>query len=86
MSDQMILLSIWAGRKFDPPPCQRTLQKWARDGRIYPKPIRIGRPYWVQEDAVIVKPQSIPPITVLESKDPIVNDIISGQTQNRRQA
>lgn len=85
-----ITLEEWDRRKFDPPHSISTLRLWARKGRIHPEPELIGREYRVQEDAVYVPPRrrrpSIQSINVLKSKDPIVNDIISGQTQKRRQA
>lgn len=46
-----ILLTAWAARHFDPPPAERTLRVWARDGRIYPAPIKVGRSYYVEQDA-----------------------------------
>jgi hypothetical protein len=85
MSNQMLTLSEWDKRVFNPPHSQRTLQKWAREGKIYPKPKRIGREYRVQEGAVFVSSEHTGPINVIESKDPIVNDILSGKTQKRRQ-
>lgn len=84
-----ITLEEWDRRKFDPPHSVSTLRAWARTGRIYPQPERVGREYRVQEDAIYVSPgrrASIESITVLKSEDSIVNDIISGQTQKRRQA
>ncbi len=49
----MILLPIWAER-FTPPPHRNTLQKWAREGLIYPKPIKAGKAYYVESDACLV--------------------------------
>lgn len=88
MSAKQILLEEWARRKFDPPPARRTLRAWAKD-RIFPRPVLVGRDYRVTEDAEYVPPQrlSLPEITVLESDDPIVKNIItSGQTEKRRKA
>ncbi len=85
-----IPLQDWAARHFDPPPAIRTLRTWARAGRIQPRPVLVGREYRAREDAVYVPPpRGLPstPITVIESDDPIVRDIIaSGPTQSRRQA
>jgi|GEM_PF-420238 len=89
MSKQ-IPLQDWAARHYDPPPAIRTLRAWARDGRIYPEPVLVGREYRVREDAVYQPPRRplrIQPITVLDSQDSVVNDIIaSGKTSQRRQA
>jgi len=87
----LITLIDWAKDSLglDPPPPIRTLQKWARDGNIYPKPQLFGREYRVEADAVYIRKArkpSIGPIHVLKSGDPVVNDIISGKTQKRRQA
>jgi hypothetical protein len=86
-----ITLTDWAEQSLGlkPPPPIRTLQKWARDGNIVPKPVFIGREYRVDEDAVYVRKArkaTIQPIAVLKSEDSIVNDIISGPTQKRGQA
>ena len=86
-----LTLTDWAIRSLglDPPPPIRTLQLWARNGNISPKPQLFGREYRVDDDAVYIRKARNPriqPIHVLKSKDPIVNDIISGKTQKRRQA
>lgn len=90
MPAKQIPLTDWAARHFDPPPPIRTLRAWVREGRIQPQPILVGREYRAREDAVYVPQQrrlTLQPITVLQSEDPIVNDIIaSGKTQKRRQA
>ncbi|WP_307684458.1 excisionase [Variovorax boronicumulans] len=46
-----ILLAKWAVQQFDPPPADRTLRLWVRQGRIVPAPIKIGRAYWVEPTA-----------------------------------
>ena len=87
---KQITLQAWAARHFDPPPAISTLRKWAREGRISPRPVLVGREYRAREDAVYVAPPSacrIGPVSVLHSEDPIVNEIInSGTTAQRRQA
>ncbi|HKK06538.1 MAG TPA: excisionase [Gammaproteobacteria bacterium] len=90
MAAKQIPLQDWAERHFDPPPSIRTLRRWARQGRIAPAPELVGREYRVREDAAYVPPQRplrVQPVVVLESEDPVVNDIIaSGKTKERRQA
>lgn len=86
MSDQLLTLDVWDKRKFNKPHDIRTLRRWVREGRIYPKPEKVGREYQVRPDAVYLPKQGAEPVTVIESKDPIVNEILSGKTQNRRQA
>lgn len=45
-------LELWAKRNYDPPPHIDTLRGWARTGKIYPAPIKVGRAYYVDENAV----------------------------------
>jgi len=79
-----ITLQDWAAQHYAPPPSIRTLRAWVRDGRIAPAPVLHGREYRVLEDAAYSPPQRtlrMPPITVLQSQDSVVNDIInSGKT------
>lgn len=49
-----IPLRTWAARKWDPPPCRRTLYLWAQNARIHPQPERIGKTYYVVPDAVYI--------------------------------
>jgi len=89
MNCRYIPLFDWAKRTLDPPPSIRTLRSWARTGRIHPKPMMIGREYRVREDAVLVDRQAHVHIekAVINSKDPVVNDIIkSGKTSKLRKA
>lgn len=87
MKYRYIPLREWAKQTLAPPPSIRTLRAWARTGRIYPKPMLIGREYRVREDAVLIDLQAHVHIgsVVVNSKDPVVNDIIeSGKTQKLR--
>lgn len=47
-------LSLWAERNFTPPPHRNTLLAWAKEGKIYPLPTRIGTAYYVDENAKYV--------------------------------
>ncbi|CAJ0773056.1 excisionase [Ralstonia chuxiongensis] len=49
-----ISLSKWAAKNYDPPPHIDTLRAWARDGKIYPPAQKIGKAYYVDENAVHV--------------------------------
>jgi hypothetical protein len=49
-----IPLRTWAARKWDPPPCRRTLYTWAQNARIVPQPEMIGKTYYVAPDAVYI--------------------------------
>lgn len=46
-----ITLPTWASRKFEEPPCRRTLERWARNGNIHPAPVKVGRSWLVLPDA-----------------------------------
>lgn len=50
-----ITLRKW-GERLDPPPCDETLRRWVRDCRIFPIPEKIGRAYYVEEDARYINP------------------------------
>ncbi|WP_316150101.1 excisionase [Cupriavidus sp. BIC8F] len=45
-------LDEWLKSQFDPPPAIRTARLWVRDGKIYPPPVKVGRAYYVEENAV----------------------------------
>jgi predicted site-specific integrase-resolvase len=46
-----IKLQDWAARQYDPPPSMWTLRRWCRDGEISPMPEKVGKTYYVREDA-----------------------------------
>jgi hypothetical protein len=46
-----ITLHDWAQARFEKPPANKTLQRWARDCWIFPIPKKIGRAYYVDPDA-----------------------------------
>jgi hypothetical protein len=46
-----IPLTTWAARNYDPPPSDWVLRRWCRDGEIVPAPERVGREWYVREDA-----------------------------------
>ena len=46
-----IPLCDWAATLYSPPPSLWVLRQWARQGEIYPPPERVGRSYYVREDA-----------------------------------
>jgi hypothetical protein len=45
-------LDSWLAKQFDPPPAIRTARLWIKDGKIYPPPVKVGRAYYVEENAV----------------------------------
>lgn len=47
-----ISLEKWAEKNFDPAPAVKTVRTWARDGKIYPTPVKVGRAYYVEESAI----------------------------------
>lgn len=46
-----VTLSAWAADQYDPPPADRTLRLWVKEGRIVPAPVKIGRTYYVSPNA-----------------------------------
>ena len=46
-----ITLSEWAAKRYNPPPPLFTLRRWARDGEIQPAPEKVGKAYYVHENA-----------------------------------
>lgn len=55
-----ITLTAWAAQEFDPPPAERTLRLWVKEGRILPAPIKVGRTYYVVPDAKHIAEASAP--------------------------
>jgi hypothetical protein len=60
-----ITLKAWAEARFDPPPSAKTLQRWARDCRIFPLPVKVGRDWRVDADA-----------RYIANDDPILGDVV----------
>ncbi|MEW7986632.1 MAG: excisionase [Candidatus Thiodiazotropha endolucinida] len=81
---KLIPLLDWADMHFSPAPNIRTLRRWAKKKLIRPAPVLVGREYRVKENASYHQPKGaihLPPVTVIHSEDPVVNDIIkNGQT------
>lgn len=46
-----VTLTTWAASHFSPPPADRTLRLWVREGRIIPAPVKVGRSYYVDPAA-----------------------------------
>lgn len=51
MTVKMIPVEIWAAGKYAPPPSAWILARWCRDGEIHPEPERVGRAWFVAENA-----------------------------------
>lgn len=47
-----ITLHAWATKRYDPPPSAWVLRKWVRAGEIIPAPEKVGRDYYVDENAL----------------------------------
>jgi hypothetical protein len=55
MSAELIPLEEWARRKYAAKvPSIFTLRRWAREDKIYPRPEKHGRTYYVKEHAQYV--------------------------------
>ena len=46
-----VRLNDWLSKNFAPPPAIRTARLWIRDGKIYPPPVKVGRAYYVEQNA-----------------------------------
>lgn len=44
-------LDEWLKSQFDPPPAIRTARLWIKAGKIYPAPVKVGRAYYVEQNA-----------------------------------
>jgi hypothetical protein len=50
-----IPLKLWGNRvRGDYPPSLKTLYRWANAGKIYPRPTKIGRDWFVSEKAIYI--------------------------------
>jgi predicted site-specific integrase-resolvase len=54
-----LTLAEWAADHFKTPPSPNTLRKWAREGRITPKPIKHGRNYYVDANSQYQEPEKL---------------------------
>lgn len=55
-----ITLEAWALRTFTPAPTLPTLRTWARQKRIQPEPVKVGRTWYVDEHAQYSTHQAAP--------------------------
>lgn len=51
-----IRLSDWLEREFSPAPAMRTARRWIKQGKIYPAPVKIGKAYYVEKNAIFQDP------------------------------
>lgn len=57
MSDsKKVLLEQWGREHFDPPPSLWTLRAMTRAGKISPRPVKVGKAYYVEQNAQVVDP------------------------------
>lgn len=56
----MVLLLEWGRQHFNPPPSLWTLRQMVRAGKISPRPVKIGKSYYVETTAVVVDPSRRP--------------------------
>lgn len=47
-----IRLNDWLKSHFEPAQAIRTARIWAKQGKIYPPPTKVGRAYYVEETAI----------------------------------
>ncbi|QCG95028.1 excisionase [Azospirillum sp. TSA2s] len=65
MGDKLLTLEEWANANYASPPGIKTLQRWARERKIYPPPEKHGKEYKVQPGARYLDPTT--PIRSLPS-------------------
>lgn len=46
-----VTLAQWAAQHYDPAPTTWVLGQWRRAGQIHPAPERVGREWYVEQDA-----------------------------------
>ena len=51
MTPKKIPVATWAAQHYDPPPSAWVLRKWCRQGDIWPPAERVGKEWYVREDA-----------------------------------
>lgn len=58
MASKFQSLRDWADSQFGEcaPKCDETLRRWARSGKIHPRPRKIGKEYAVRADAQYINP------------------------------
>lgn len=54
---KLIPITTWAAARYDPPPSDWTLRRWARDGELWPPPEKVGKEWYVRQDARRVSAQ-----------------------------
>lgn len=64
---KLIRITTWAASKFEDVPADKTLWRWARGGRIWPPPKKVGRNWLVSPDARYV-----------DRDDPVLGSVIYG--------
>jgi hypothetical protein len=75
---KLIPIAEWAAREFSPVPGRRNLCRWARSGRIFPAPQKVGRELWVRENAIYTQSAKTPKVAEvgeLNTEDSVVNSI-----------
>lgn len=55
-----VLLEQWGAAHFDPPPSLWTLRAMVRAGKISPRPVKVGKAYYVHPDAEVVSESARP--------------------------
>lgn len=60
MAAKLVPISAWAASRYDPPPSAWVLRKWCRAGEIFPAPERVGKEWYVAENARRITASSLP--------------------------
>ncbi|ELV8682581.1 excisionase [Vibrio fluvialis] len=69
-----VSLQEWADKKFGHVPTSATLSRYAKNGQIYPKPVKFGGRWRVDPEAQFLELQS----SNYETSNPLLKKILSG--------
>ena len=67
-----VRLDLWLQRNFDPPPHIRTARQWIKEGKLYPPAVKVGRSYYVDENAKYFDYAYPPPQIRSDTRLPLV--------------
>lgn len=75
-----VSLQEWAEKKFGYVPTSATLSRYAKNGQIYPKPVKFGGRWRVDPDAQFLELQPIK----YDGTDELLRRVLEGGTRKRK--
>jgi len=70
-----ITIKAWAEKHYDPPPSRRIVSGWRIAGCIHPPPEKVGRSWFVDENA-----QRVQQLAKIQDSDPVIEEIWNGRS------